>query len=179
MSFLVSARIAPVADDNRTAVRNAIPIVDSDGIWWESYASDSFLALDPAKPPAVRDRHDGRQIGYVSTIAAGKQWVEADLIVDEDAGELLEVGAAVSIDARSIRRDDHQDARTRRHRLVQLTDVCLVAPGEVAGLPGAKITAIRPLQSSLRSEDLTPSGEEIIHGGGTLVRTFATKITVR
>jgi hypothetical protein len=173
--ILATARVAPCSpDDGRTAIRHALPTVDLDGEWLESYAPDAFLPITSDRPPTVLDRHDGVEIGHVFALNAGSLWWEAQLVLDEDARALARVGAAVSIDARSLGCDDDRLSRSRRHRVVVLDHVAFVARDERAGYPGAVITAVRhvkpkPPASRARGEHV---GDEVIEHNAVLVRHF-------
>lgn len=69
------------------------------------------------------------------------------MIEHDDPNVLRHVcnGRPVSIDARSIKRDDNELIHVRRHRLVQLQAIAILDPGEVPVYDGAKITRVRPL----------------------------------
>jgi hypothetical protein len=78
----------------------------------------------PRHPPAVAD---------VAVVPAE----------EEVQRELIRPGRAVSIDARSIRRDDDLDLHIRRHRLATLDAVAVLADGERPWYAGSEIVAVR------------------------------------
>lgn len=173
--ILATARIAPCSPSDRLAVRHGRPVAAPDGNWVESFAPDAFLPFT-ARKPTVLTRHDGTEVGYVSVIGAGREWIEADLILDDEARDLAVVGAPVSIDARSLHSDDHHLAGVRRHRMARLEHVCFLSPDE-RPVYGARacVTAVRelsvsPAAGAAASERVPVAGEIIVETGRRLIR---------
>jgi hypothetical protein len=83
-------------------------------------------------------------------VTAYRGWHVADLVIEVDdvQCELIRPGRAVSIDARSIRRDDDHDLHIRRHRLAVLDAVAVLANGERPWYVGAEIVSVREAPAS-------------------------------
>jgi hypothetical protein len=105
-------------------------------------------------------RHDGPSIGFVFGVTAHRGWHIADLVleVDDEQRELIRPGRAVSIDARSIRRDDDLDLHFRRHRLATLDAVAVLADGERPWYAGAEIVAVREPAARIKGEIIETRG---------------------
>jgi hypothetical protein len=176
----VSARVAPCSQTPFLAVRHGLEIVDADDCqtWRESFAPGSFLAR--ATPAPVTLRHDGPTIGHVTLVTDFREWHLADMLVEAE-DELLDrvkIGTPVSIDARSVKRDDDSDLRIRRHSLVRLDAVAVLGRGEVPYYEHAKITGVRELGA--RPVDRAVDEGEFVETGGAMIRRyFETTITVR
>jgi hypothetical protein len=178
--LLVSAKIAPCSASPLHARRDACKVVERDGTWRESFAEGVFIAR--ATPAPVTLRHDGPSIGYVFTVAAHGGWHLAELVleVDDVQRELIRPGRAVSIDARSIRRDDDLDLHLRRHRLATLDAVAVLADGERPWYVGAEIVSVREAPARVAAATLLDpdlggivlrEGDEVIdHERGTVHR---------
>jgi len=119
--------------------------VERDGIWRESFAPGAFLAA--SEPVPVTLQHDGPTIGHVTVVTACREWHLADMLIEAHDGRLdrVRVRTPVSIDARSVRRDDDDDLRIRRHTLVRLDAVAILGAGEVPWFQHAKIVGVREL----------------------------------
>jgi hypothetical protein len=141
--LFVAARIAPCSESALLAVRHACEVVEPDGIWRESFAPGSFLAR--STPAPVTLSHDGETVGFVFSVISHAGWHLADLVLEVNAAqrELVRVGQAVSIDARSVRRDDNELSQTRRHRLATLDSVAILRDGERPWYDGARIVGVR------------------------------------
>jgi hypothetical protein len=82
--------------------------------------------------------------GTSSSVAQGA-WHIADAVIETDDPAVLErihEGRALSIDAKSIRRDDTELTHVRRQRLAQLQAIALLADGERPWYADARI--VRP-----------------------------------
>jgi hypothetical protein len=143
--LLVDARIAPCSETEALAVRHACDVAMEGAVWRESFAPGAFIVGGAGAK--VTARHDGPTIGHVALVVDHGGWHVADLVLDleDDLPDLIQPGRPVSIDARSIRRDDDEDLHIRRHTLVQLQAVALLADGERPWYPEAKIISVRQL----------------------------------
>jgi hypothetical protein len=156
--LLVSAKIAPCSATWQRAVRDACEVVERDGVWRESFAEGAFIAR--ATPAPVVLRHDGPSVGYVFTVTPHHGWHVTELVleVDDKQRELIRPGRAVSIDARSIRRDDDLDLHIRRHRLATLDAVAVLADHERPWYPGAEIVSVREAPARTKGEIIETRG---------------------
>jgi hypothetical protein len=175
--LLVSARIAPHSETDRLGARHALPIVDpNDGReWHETFAGSAWIATTSPAPVVLR--HDGPCIGFVFSVTPCGAWHEAALVleVDDEQRDLIHPGRAVSIDARSIRRDDDALARVRRHTLAQLQAVAVLVDGERPVYDGARIVSVR--EAPARTSEGQAS--QVVIGGERLVRHFGKVLAVR
>jgi len=90
----------------------------------------------------------------------------ADMVVEveDDQSDLIHVGRAVSIAARSVRRDDDIDLHIRRHILVRLDGIAIADEGERPVYPEAKITEVRELPAR------TADAVEYVDTHGAMIR---------
>jgi hypothetical protein len=93
------------------------------------------------------------------------------LEVDAEQRELIRPGRAVSIDARSIRRDDDLDLHLRRRRLATLDAVAVLADGEVLWYLGAEIVTVREAPArSVSAQALDPDlGGVVLRDGDVVI----------
>jgi hypothetical protein len=147
--LLVDAQVAPCSQTELDAVRHAREIADLDRFWLESFSPDAFLNAGRGARVEIGG-HDGVPVGEIFQVVAGRDgWhhAELDLEVDETQADLIHVGVPVSIDARSLQRDDDHLVGTRRHRLVKLDALAIGLAGAHPGYEGATIVAVRKLGS--------------------------------
>jgi hypothetical protein len=144
--LLVSARICPCSESPARAVRDACDVTMEGGVWRESWAADAFLVGGREAPVVLA--HDGPKLGYVTITFARDGWRYAELALEVNAEQraLIRHGGGVSIDARSLRRDDDSDLYIRRHRMAKLDAVAICANGERPIYPEAKIVSIDELR---------------------------------
>jgi hypothetical protein len=141
--IIASCRFAPCSPTHALAVRNGARVMEADGEWCESYSSNAFSGLlNPDKPPAVYDRHDGFKIGYVSVPIAGRTHWTADLIIEDAWAHLIEVGTPVSLSGGSYRKDENPLIRVRRELVFQLDSIDLVPEGQEPVYADARVTSI-------------------------------------
>lgn len=166
----VEIKFAPCSEDGGVlAVRNALPIIDHDDgtTWYESFAADAFLV--GGQGARITHGHDGEAIGSVIVAIARGAWHYADAVIETNDPAVLErihEGRPVSIDAKSLKRDDDELTRTRRHRLAQLQAVALLADGERPWYEHAKITRVREITAGLlRGGADVPSAAPPVTGG--------------
>jgi hypothetical protein len=174
MRLFVEARFAPCSETEFLAVRHGVEVVEADGNWRESFAADAWLAA--GQGARVQLGHDGLDVGAVVCVVQRDGWHVADFVVeagDPDVLRHVHVGRAVSIDARSVRRDDDDFVRIRRHRLAQLKAIAILNPGQHPGYEGAEITRIREVAQATTVEG------EVLTGDGVLSRDCGVVLGVR
>ncbi len=154
----VSARFAPYSATPELAVRHAVDVAHTDGMYRESFAPQCWLASD--RPASVQFDHDTADVGQVIVVAGVDRWWYADMQVESDDAALLErcvVGNPVSIGARVLTRmtTTHTDTRVCRHRGAWLEHIAILKPGSLPGYRGAKITAVSEATVKVRQAALS------------------------
>lgn len=165
MRYFVECRFAPCSESERLAVRHGVEVVETDGIWRESFAPGCWLVGGTGA--RVTLGHDGRDVGYVVCVIPRDGWHYADLVLEDDEPLRIRNGHPVSIDARSIKRSDDEFIHLRRHTLAQLQAIALVLPGDVPCYADAKITRVREVPAPVHHGELDG---DVITTHGTIVR---------
>jgi hypothetical protein len=166
MRLAVEVRFAPSSENELLAVGHALPIVDHDDgeTWHESFATNAWLA--GGRGARITHGHDGPTVGHVVVAVARGLWHIADAVIESDDPLILRhvrTGRPVSLDARSIKRDDNELTHVRRHRLAQLQAIAIVNDGEVPVYADAGITSVRELAACTATNG-RPSVRETLGG---------------
>jgi hypothetical protein len=171
--LLVSCRFAPYCADDRLLSRSSLPVVESDGIVYESFGPDCWLA--GGQNAEVQFGHDTEAIGSVVVVAAASDgWWHPDVTVETDDTKVLEhcrPGTPVSVGARLLRRFTYEDLdlRLRRHGLAQLQHIAIGRRGEHPGYQGAKITSVQRLRDEQPATVGREQAETVVHHRGELL----------
>lgn len=174
--LFAEVQLAPCSEFVALAVRHAQNVIDDGATWRESFAPGAWLGRGP--DARVTLSHDGVDVGYVVQVLAQRDWHVADLVIEDgphydEARERIRVGQPVSLDARSLNRDDDVDLYIRRHYVVKLEAVAILADGETPAYDGARVTFVRERTGENSKAALPTSrsaGEIIHHHSGVLVR---------
>jgi hypothetical protein len=148
--LLVECRFAPCSQTSDRIVRDGLETIYAGQLFRESFAPDCWIS--GRRPATFQLSHNGDAVGEVTAVINHRVWHIASMVVDDTpmVRERVRRGARVSLDARSIKRDEDSDLRLVRHTLAKLNHIALVNPGQVQGHLGAVITYVREMKPAKR-----------------------------